>query len=312
MAASEFVVEARDGARLFVRRWLPEAPPRAIVQIAHGVAEHSLRYQDFALALNRAGIGAVAHDLRGHGRTAAPEDLGFFAAADGWRLCLDDLWTLNRRIAADHASAPIVLFGHSMGALLAEGFIADHGASLAGAILSGAGGRPPAAAALARPIAHFERWRLGPRGKSPLLMTMFFGEFNKPFRPARTDFDWLSRDPAEVDAYVADPLCGFDVTTQLLIDLLGGLSPLLAPETLARIPKALPIYVMNGARDPVGANVRSLIDAYRAAGLAPLARSYADARHELLNETNREEVKADLIAWIEGVLAGPKGVAAGA
>jgi alpha-beta hydrolase superfamily lysophospholipase len=190
-----------------------------------------------------------------------------------------------------------------MGALLAQGFIADHGASLAGAILSGAGGRPPAAAALARPIARFERWRLGPRGKSPLLMKMFFGEFNKPFRPARTDFDWLSRDPAEVDAYVADPLCGFDVTTQLLIDLLGGLAPLLAPETLARIPKELPIYVMNGARDPVGANVQSLIDAYRAAGLSPLARSYADARHELLNETNREEVKADLIAWIEGALA---------
>jgi alpha-beta hydrolase superfamily lysophospholipase len=312
MAASEFVFEASDGARLFARRWLPETPPRAIVQIAHGVAEHSLRYQDFALALNRAGVGAYAHDLRGHGRTAAPEDLGFFAAADGWRLCLDDLWTLNRRIAADHASAPIVLFGHSMGALLAQSFIADHGATLAGAILSGASGRPPAIASLARLVARFERWRLGPRGKSPLLMKMFFGAFNKPFRPARTEFDWLSRDPAEVDAYVADPLCGFDVTTQLLIDMLGGLPPLLAPATLARIPKALPIYVMNGARDPVGADVKSLVDAYRGAGLAPVVRSYADARHELLNETNREEVKADLIAWIEGVLAGSKGVAAGA
>jgi alpha-beta hydrolase superfamily lysophospholipase len=312
MAASEFVFEARDGARLFARRWLPETPPRAIVQIAHGVAEHSLRYQDFAFALNRAGIGVVAHDLRGHGQTAKPGDLGFFAAEDGWRLCLEDLWTLNRRIAADHPGAPIFFFGHSMGALLAQSFIADHGATLAGAILSGASGRPPAAVALARLVARFERWRLSPRGKSPLLMKMFFGEFNKPFRPARTDFDWLSRDPIKVDAYVADPLCGFDVTTQLLIDMLGGLPPLLAPATLARIPKALPIYVMNGARDPVGANVQSLIDAYRGAGLAPVVRSYPDARHELLNETNREEVKADLIAWIEGALAKPEGVRANA
>ena len=246
------------------------------------------------------------------GEPPSAEDLGFFAAKDGWRLCVEDLWTLNRRIAAANPGAPIVLFGHSMGALLAESFIADHGAALAGAILSGASGRPPAIAALGRVIARLERWRLGPRGKSPLLMAMFFGEFNKPFRPARTAFDWLSRDAAEVDAYVADPLCGFDSSTQLLIDLIGGLAPLLAPETLARIPKTLPIYVMNGARDPVGANVKSLIDAYRAAGLKPVVRSYADARHELLNETNREEVKADLIAWIEGVLAESRGAAASA
>ncbi|MGO4871906.1 MAG: lysophospholipase [Roseiarcus sp.] len=303
MAASDFVLEAGDGARVFVRRWLPEAPPRAFLQIAHGLAEHSLRYQDFALALNRAGIGVYADDHRGHGHTAAPGELGFFAAQDGWRSCLDDLWTLNRRIAADHPDAPIFFFGHSMGSLMGQSFIADHGAALAGAILSGSNGRPPAIAALGGLVARFERWRLGPRGKSALLKQMMFGEFNKPFRPARTQFDWLSRDPAQVDAYVADPLCGFDFTTQLAIDLLGGLPPLLAPETLARIPKRLPIYVMSGARDPVGANLQSLIDAYRGAGLTTTVRLYPDARHELLNETNREEVKAALIAWIDGVLA---------
>ena len=190
-----------------------------------------------------------------------------------------------------------------MGSLMGQSFIADHGAALAGAILSGSNGRPPAIAALGGLVARFERWRLGPRGKSALLKQMMFGEFNKPFRPARTQFDWLSRDPAQVDAYVADPLCGFDFTTQLAIDLLGGLPPLLAPETLARIPKRLPIYVMSGARDPVGANLQSLIDAYRGAGLTTTVRLYPDARHELLNETNREEVKAALIAWIDGVLA---------
>ena len=149
----------------------------------------------FALALNRAGIGVYADDHRGHGHTAAPGELGFFAAQDGWRSCLDDLWTLNRRIAADHPDAPIFFFGHSMGSLMGQSFIADHGAALAGAILSGSNGRPPAIAALGGLVARFERWRLGPRGKSALLKQMMFGEFNKPFRPARTEFDWLSRDP---------------------------------------------------------------------------------------------------------------------
>ena len=176
--------------------------------------------------------------------------------------------------------------------------------------MSGASGRPPAIAAIGGLVARFERWRLGARGKSALLKKMMFGEFNKPFRPARTDFDWLSRDPAAVDAYVADPLCGFDFTTQLVIDLLGGLPPLLAPETLARIPKALPIMIMSGARDPVGANIQSLIDAYRGAGLAPTVRLYPDGGHEMLNEINREEVKAELIAWIEGALAKARTVSA--
>jgi alpha-beta hydrolase superfamily lysophospholipase len=312
MTASESFVAANDGARLFVRRWLPEGRPRAIVQIAHGLAEHSLRYQDFALALNRAGIGVYANDLRGHGRTASPQDVGFFAAKDGWRLCLDDLWTLNRRIAEDWPGVPIVFFGHSMGSLMAQSFIADHGDALAGAILSGSNGQPPAIAGLGRLIARFERWRLGARGKSALLKAMMFGAFNKPFRPARTDFDWLSRDPAAVDAYVADPLCGFDYSTQLVIDLLDGLPPLLAPATLARIPKALPILIASGARDPVGDNLQSLIDAYRGAGLETAVRLYPEARHELLNETNREEVKADLIGWIDGVLAKTAPVAANA
>ena len=302
MTASEFGLQTSDGQRLFVRSWLPDSPPRGIVQIAHGLVEHSARYGRFATALNRSGFGVYANDHRGHGHTAAAEDLGFLAASDGWRLCLDDLWMLNRQIAATHSGLPIVLIGHSMGSILARGFAAEHGAALAALVLSGANGRPPATAALGPPIARFERWRLGPRGKSKLLKAMMFGAFNQPFKPTRTEFDGLSRDPAEVDAYVADPLCGFDFSTQLVIDLLGGLTPLLAPSELARIPKRLPICVMSGARDPVGANLQSLLDAYRAAGLTVTARVYPDARHELLNETNRDEVAADLVAWLDGVL----------
>jgi alpha-beta hydrolase superfamily lysophospholipase len=126
-----------------------------------------------------------------------------------------------------------------------------------------------------------------------------FGDFNKKFKPARTDFDWLSRDTAEVDAYIADPLCGHDYSTQLVVDLLDGLGGLLAPENLARIPRNLPIYIMSGARDPVSSNIQGLISAYRSAGFDVTEKIYPDGRHELLNEINREEVTRDFLHWLE-------------
>ena len=135
------------------------------------------------------------------------------------------------------------------------------------------------------------------------MQSLMFGDFNKRFKPARTPFDWLSRDPAEVDAYIADPLCGFEFTNQLAVDLLDALGPLLTPERLARIRKDLPVYIFSGSDDPVGANLPALAEAYRNAGLTRVdMRVYTGARHETLNETNRDEVTADLVAWIANTL----------
>jgi alpha-beta hydrolase superfamily lysophospholipase len=301
MLASTFTIP-RDGAAIFVRRWLPDAPARAALQIAHGLAEHSARYERLAVALTGAGYAVYASDHRGHGPSCPPADLGFLAAEDGWRKCLDDLWTVNRRIAADFPGLPIVFMGHSLGSIMGQQFIAEHGADLVGAILSGTSGTPPAILPLGRLIARFERWRLGPRGHSALLQKMLFEEFNKPFKPARTGLDWLSRDPAEVDKYIADPLCGFPFTVQLAVDLLDAIGPIASRATAARIPKALPIYIFGGARDPVGAKLQGLIQAYREVDLAKVTtRLYPDARHEMLNEANREEVTADLIAWLNTI-----------
>ena len=303
MPDNEFMFEAGDGVRLLGRRWLPEARPRAIVEIAHGLAEHSARYARLAAALNGAGCGVYAMDLRGHGPAAAKEDLGYFADADGWAKCVGDLWTLNRRIAAEQPGVPIVFLGHSMGSFLGRRFVAEHSDALAGAAYSGSNGKPPPIASLGRLIARFERLRLGKRGKSALLNQMMFGDFNKPFSPARTEFDWLSRDPAEVDAYVADPLCGFPFTTQLAVDLLDALPLVSSPASLAAIRKDMPLYVFSGERDPVGANIQSFIDALKSAGFTKLTtRIYPGARHETLNETNRDEVTQDLLAWLDGVV----------
>ncbi len=305
MSVSEFTFKGQDGVRLLGRRWLPQRLPRAVVQIAHGLAEHSARYARLAAALNAAGYAAYAFDLRGHGPSAATADHGHFADRDGWAKSVGDLWAFTRLIAAEQPGVPIVFLGHSMGSLLGQAFVAEHSDALAGVVFSGSNGKPPAIATAGRLLARAERLRLGPRGSSGLLNQMIFGDFNKPFKPARTPVDWLSRDPKEVDAYVADPLCGFPFTNQLAIDLLDALPGLLAPDRLARIRKDLPIFVFSGEKDPVGANIQGLIDALKAAGFTRLTtRIYPGARHETLNETNRDEVTRDLIAWLDGVVGG--------
>lgn len=311
--SSTFTLATPDGVDLFVYCWLPTEQqkndqPKAVVQIAHGLAEHAARYARLADALNGAGYAVYANDHRGHGRTAkAAGDLGWFAERNGWRKCVDDMWQLNRYIAATHPGLPIVLLGHSMGSTLAEHFMGDHGDALAGVALSGANGKPTLLAKIGGAITRAERARLGARGRSKLVQSLTFDAFNKQFAPARTAFDWLSRDPAEVDKYVADPLCGFPATVQLWIDLLEGWAVVSRASHRNRVPKSLPLYLIAGGRDPVSGNTRQLgpwMAEYRAAGLVNLAHKfYPEARHELFNETNRDEVTRDLIGWLDQVVA---------
>ena len=243
------------GRNIFVRRWAPEGAPKAAVQISHGLAEHSARYERFARALTNENYVVYASDHRGHGPECPPEDLGFFADHNGWRACLDDLAAVADKIGEREGKIPRVFFGHSMGSFLGQTFIAEHGEKLNAAVLSGTAGPPPAILGLGKLIATFERWRLGPKGKSRLVRALMFDELNKPFRPARTRSDWLSRDEKEVDKYVADPLCGFDSTNSLALDLMGALQTLASPEFAARIPKNLPIYLVRGSRDPVSVSL---------------------------------------------------------
>ena len=296
-----FTIEAFDTTVLFVYRWLPERPAKAVVQIAHGWAEHAGRYARVADVLCREGYAVYANDHRGHGHTARTSaELGFLSERDGWTKCVGDLWQIHQHIAACHPGTPVVALGHSMGSFMIQQFISEHGDSLAGAVLSGSNGAPPWTVRVGLWLARLERLRVGPRGKSRLMKALVFGALNKPFEPARTPFDWLSRDAAEVDRYIADPLCGFESPVQFYIDLLGALPDLTKSGRLARIPKRLPIYVFGGTSDPVGTNIDQLLEAYRAAGLEDVRHKfYPLGRHESLNEINREEVTRDLIAWLD-------------
>ena len=305
---STFALAGADGARLLVYRWLPSAPPKAVVQIAHGLAEHAGRYHRLATTLAANGYAVYANDHRGHGRTATrPSDLGFFAKRDGWNKCVGDLWSLHQQVSADHRGRPVILIGHSMGSFLAQDFITRHGAALAGVVLSGSAGAPNALVTVARLIARLERLRLGAGGKSGLMRTIAFAPYSWQFRPVRTPYDWLSRDSAEVDKYIADPLCGFRPSAQLWIDMLDALGPIADPERQKRIPKQLPIYVLAGDRDPVSGNAKSLqqlVNAYRRAGLSQVTcKFYAGGRHNMFDETNRAQVIGDLLTWMDQLIA---------
>lgn len=306
MQEEQLWIDAGDGTALFVRHWHAGQAPRAALMIAHGMAEHSARYARLAAALVAEGFAVYALDQRGHGRTAERGMLGHYADAGGWTKVVGDLATLNHHIRRQHPHTPILLLGHSMGSYIGQAYLMQHSCSLQGAILSGSNYQPLPVYQAASLITRFERWRLGPTGRSRLIDFLSFGSFNKAFKPNRTAFDWLSRDPAEVDKYVSDPLCGFVCTTQLWCDLMQGLQQITPIENLAQIDSELPLLVIGGACDPVSAGKRlgDLAGALRSAGLQDVElKIYPEARHELLNESNRDEVTAHLRDWLERALA---------
>ncbi|GMA18409.1 alpha/beta fold hydrolase [Arsenicicoccus piscis] len=308
MTASTLTVTATDGTPVHVHVWLPPGRPKAVVQLAHGMSEHASRYARLAQALTAAGYAVYADDHRGHGETAAsPDDYGFFGDRDGWDLLVGDLVALTATIKERHPGLPVVLLGHSMGSLLARTYVLEHGRDLAGAVFSGTAGDPGPVRRFGLALALAETRVRGPRHRSTVLDSMTFSGHNKRFAPNRTDFDWLSRDEDEVDRYVADPACGFIGTSRFFADLLDGVGRISDDRRLAGVPQGLPVLLLSGGDDPVGdfgKGPRQVADQLRRVGLRDVdVRLYPGARHEVFNETNRDEVTADLIGWLDERLA---------
>ena len=304
MAHAQFSLTPRndpDGLTLQCYSWLPDDKPVAVVQIAHGMGEHALRYGWAASCLNAAGYAVYANDHRGHGGTmgAVPGYMG----QDGWNRTIADAAQLSDYVAERHPDLPLVLLGHSMGAMLSQQYLYRYGRRLTAAALSGSpglGGRVQLW--VSHLLARFERWRLGADGESRFLQDRLFSSSNAAFdHEDATGFEWLSRDSAQVQAYVGDDKCGFVLTAGSLADLFGGAREARKADRIDRIPKDLPIYVFSGSADPVHGEqtgLDRLIEAYENAGLTLTRKIYAEGRHELLNETNREEVMEELIAWL--------------
>lgn len=276
-----------DGVPVACYHWTAESTPRAVVQISHGMAEHGVRYGRFANALCDAGYEVYANDHRGHGKTArSADDLGKFGAA-GWDGLVADVVQFTQHIKEKHADLPFILFGHSMGSFAAQQYVLDHSDLIDGLILSGSSAVDQLAA-------------LASSGAD-----VSFNAFNEPFAPARTDFDWLSRDESEVDAYVADPLCGFQVADDSMMGLMMSGVQLGNADAIDQIRKDLPVLVFSGALDPVHGGQALLdlvVQRYRDAGLSNLTfKYYEDGRHEMLNEINRDDVTGDIVAWLDRI-----------
>ncbi|MGB3050170.1 MAG: lysophospholipase [Polyangiales bacterium] len=307
MKTADFAFQTVDGANLRVSGWVVQNP-KAIVQILHGMAEYGSRYARLAQALATAGYSVYAHDHRGHGQSI-PEGgpPGHMADSDSWNRIVEDAHGVNREIAKRHPDVPIIILGHSMGSFVLQQLLFERPNDMVAAALSGSNGKPPPIAMIGKLLARIERVRVGKRNPSPVLQKLTFGEYNKPFEPARTEFDWLSRDPDEVDKYVADPLMGFAVSTQTWLDLLIGLDRISKPSNVAKVPQDKPLYLFAGEQDPVGDNskgMKNLHDAYKRAAVFDVRlKLYPNARHETLNETNRQEVTDDLIAWCDEIVA---------
>ncbi|MFK7915557.1 MAG: alpha/beta fold hydrolase [Pseudomonadales bacterium] len=307
-AYEQITLTGDDGHDIFAVRWLPPTEPAAIIVLAHGMGEHVLRYEPVANMLTEAGYGVYGKDHRGHGRTADPHALGDMGE-DGWVKCITDTRNLIEQTQQSHPDAPTVLLGHSMGSMLAQQFIYRHGYLLDGVVLSGSPGfGNPFAGLVSVAIAQFERLRLGGASESALLQSMLFGKSNAAFDgPNATGFEWLSRDAEQVQRYVDDEHCGFVLRSASLVRLFNGAREAARPGNVNTIPKHLPIYVFSGTDDPIHddqANLRRMLSSYRAAGLTPALKMYPGGRHEMFNETNRQEVFADLLAWLRNTLRG--------
>lgn len=301
---SSYYLNSTTGIKLFVREWMPENTPHAIVIIQHGLSEHSARYNQFAQFLNTQGIAVYANDIRGHGKTAQNEkQLGFLDSSMGWYKVVEDLNYLHYHALKAYPNLPIFILGHSMGSFIVRHYIQQYNdMPTAGAIIMATTYSPEllrkSGVALSRSLSVL----FGKNSKSPLITHLNFGKFNGRFRPNRTSHDWLSRNETSVDDYLNDPLCGAIPTLGLWHDFLDGVGALSKRKATAKTDTDLPLLFLGGTHDSVsefGKGIKIVVDQYKAVEMKHIeVKMYQGARHELLNETNHQEVYTDILQWL--------------
>jgi alpha-beta hydrolase superfamily lysophospholipase len=289
MEPATFSYRCADGRELVGYRWAADrgGTGAGVVVLVHGMGEHLRRYDHVASALTAQGFEVYGHDHRGHGASLAAGDEPGQLGPNGWSALVDDLNLVIAQAKSDHPHLPVVIVAHSMGSFAIQQFLLDHSDDVDAVALTGT-----AALDLLEPVLDLSN-------------DLDLSAFNAPLQPARTDFDWLSRDESIVDAYLADPLCGFGIDTASAKDMFAGARRLADPVEIGRMAHDLPVYVAVGSKDPVNGGLTlmwPLVDRYRATGLTDVTvRVYDGGRHEILNETNRAEVIDDLLQWLQRI-----------
>lgn len=287
---------------IHVREIVPEGMIKGYVQIAHGVAEYINRYDDFMEFLASKGYAVAGNDHLGHGRSVSSEENRlFFAEENGWDIVVDDMKTLHDTLKNRYPNLPAILFGHSMGSFLARTYIIKYPFDFDEAIICGTGQESPLVIAAGKMMANRECRKNGAKVPSVKMNNLAFGGYNKSFEQ-RTPSDWLSKNQENVDRYIADELCGGIPTAGLFRDMMGGLQFIAKKENLAKMSKNLPVFLIAGAKDPVGSMGREVAKVkamFEAAGMKNVSmKLYEDDRHEILNEDDHETVYHDIVNWI--------------
>ena len=290
------------GSALRLYSTVPPGAVRNVVQISHGMAEHAARYARFAAFLAEHGMATYAHDHRGHGFTTAPATPpGSFGPEPAAGNVVADVLAVHDEIAIRHPGVPVIAFGHSMGALVAMNFVLDHSDRIAGAAIWNGNFSAGLLGRLAQAVLAWERFRLGSDVPSRILPKLTFEAWAKQENDGRTPFDWLSHDQAEVDAYVADPLCGWNASVGMWKAIFDMVFAGADDRRFAGIRRDLPFNLVGGASDPEserGRTVTALADRLRRMGFSNLVSTiYADTRHESLNEVNRNIIMGDFVGW---------------
>ena len=303
LMVKDFYYPSCGAGNIRARCWEPEGIPCGVVQIVHGIAEHAERYDDFAAYLNSQGYLVVAQDHMGHGKSCdGTLAKGFFYG--GWHAAADDTYKLLQDTKQKYPNIPYILFGHSMGSFLTRTLLAKYPDSgIAGCIICGTGWMPDAVLVMGRAMGCFVCKLQGEQKPSSLLQGLMFGGYNKRIEHPRTPFDWLTRDNAVVDAYIADPDCGFVASAGLARDMMEGMQYIQKEETLSKMNRDLPVFFIAGGDDPVGnygAGVLQAAEEFRKVGMnAVSTKLYPLCRHEILNEINKAEVYQDISNWIK-------------
>ena len=306
MIKKELYFDSADGkSKIYAVQYIPaEEKIVGVIQMVYGMAEHIGRYAGFCETMARKGFVVTGHDYQGHGKTWQEGDVtGYFCEQDPSAVMIEDVRALHKLTAEAYPEAPYILIGHSMGSFLVRNYVSCYGEEISATILLGTGEQSKTLVGFGKFMNGILKFLFGTKHKSKFLNHLSFGSNIKRFEPARTPSDWLTRDAEVVDRYNADPMCGFLFTANGFDALLGLISRMNRAEVVEKIPKELPVLILSGTMDPVGdfgKGPEKVYELLKKAGLERVAiRLYEGARHELLNETNREQIMNDIYEWIE-------------
>jgi len=309
MKKEEFYFDSRDGqSKIHAVRYTPEQKEViGVVQIIHGMAEYVERYEELAEFLTDKGFVVTGDDHLGHGKSVPQGgSFGYFCEQDPATVVVRDVHRLKKMTQSVYSGVPYIILGHSMGSFILRNYLCRYGTGISGAVIVGTGMQSPAVIKLSKAVTALQKRFYGSKHVGKFIDKAAFGSYNKRFEPVRTPADWLSRNEANVDRYVTDPLCGFVFTVNGFETLFELISRIQKRENLEKVPKTLPVFMVAGGDDPVGEygeGVKRAFASLKDVGLTNIQmKLYEKDRHELLNEVDRDVVMQDIYDWIKGTI----------